>query len=185
MIDEKLYNYFIYIIYMRIKTTKKALSPLIAAMLLFVITFAISATVSYWFRDSTNDYMVIGNEQQKILESCTSQMIKITDVRIKDNAYHNESSITVFIKNDGSMGNSTFVEARAFNSVNSTPCLLNLSDTIVEAGKTTSAVNANCGSIYFGNSNNKKFNYVTVTTTCAKVEDKFGDSAVEIPTWLD
>lgn len=164
---------------------KKALSPIIATILLFVITFAISATVSYWFKDSTNDYIAIGNKQQNIIETCATQMIKITDVRIKDNAYHNESSITVFIKNDGSMGNSTFVEARAFNTINTTPCFLNLTDIVVEAGKTTSAINNSCDSIYFGNSNNKRFDYVTVTTTCAKVEDKFGDSAVETPTWLD
>jgi len=168
-----------------VRKTKKAISPLIAVILLFVITFVLGATVSNWLKTSTDSYIGVADEQQEVLETCTSQLIKITDVRIDDNPYHNESSIIAYIKNDGSIGNATLVEVNAFSTQNATACSLAISNGNLSVGKTTSAFNSSCGSIYFGNSTNKKFDYVVVTTTCTGSEDKFGDSSTERPTWLD
>ena len=164
---------------------KKGISPLVAAILLFVITFVLGATVTNWLKSSTDSYMHVADEQQGVLEACTSQLLKITDVRIDDNSDHNESSLIVYIKNDGSIGNATLVDAKAFNTVNVSGCSLNITNKILSVGKTTSAINTSCGSIYFGNSTNKKFDYVIVTSTCSGSQDKFGDSIKEIPTWLD
>ena len=167
------------------KRTKKAISPLIAMVLLFVLTFVLGATLSSWFKDSFDSYTAVADEQQSALETCTSQNIKISDVRIQDNDNHTESSITVYIKNDGSIGTATLTEAKAFNTVNSTPCILNITNTSLPVGKTVGAINNYCGTIYFVNSSNKKLDYIIVTSTCSRDEDKFGDSPSETATWLN
>ncbi|MCK5176831.1 MAG: hypothetical protein KAQ92_03845 [Candidatus Aenigmarchaeota archaeon] len=166
------------------ESIKKAVSGLIAMALVFVVVFVMGVTLSNWFKDSVDAYATVTDEQQSTPETCNSQNIKIINVKIQNNEYRNESSITVYIKNDG-IDTATLTEAKAFNTLNSTPCILTISNTTIPVGKTILAINNNCGTIYFGNSSNKKFDYIIVTSTCSEDENKFGDSTSETATWLN
>lgn len=139
---------------------KKAVSPMVATVLLVVFTIGISILIIDWIRGYTKETSTSSQEVTSKLEECNMQDIKIRQ------AYLSNTSARLIILNTGS-AKTKLAAASIFNK-SGHYCAFNITNaTILDIGETFT-LDTNCTII---NKTCGNFDRVYVTTQCSGVSD--------------
>jgi len=149
-------------------TNEKGVSPLIAAVLLIVISVTISGLVFSWLNTFTVDAQRKVDNRTGEAVNCAGASIHIKEVYLQNSS--GTSTIRTIVENTGYVNNLTISGAQVFNTTgnnftaNNTPLAFNRGDiaTLLFTGVSISQ----CAN----------FSKVFVSTTCGGINDMFDGS---------
>ncbi len=148
-------------------TKRKAVSPLIAVVLLIVFTVAVSTMIMSWMNTYTKDTTAGASSNTDTVIACSKQTVKIpasSGVTTIGNL-----NVTVYVENNGQM-NTTIKKVIAFDSANAA-CEISSTEQTLEVGDFEAFGPVNCTAV------NPDWSggvcRARVTTTCGGIYDEW------------
>ncbi|MCK5474850.1 MAG: hypothetical protein KAI53_05580 [Candidatus Aenigmarchaeota archaeon] len=150
-------------------TKRKAVSPLIAVVLLIVFTVAVSTMIMSWMNTYTKDTTAGASSNTDTVIACSKQTVNIpTATGVSTDETGGYLNVTVNVENNGQM-NTTIKKVIAFDSANIV-CELSSTEQTLEVGDFQAFGQINCSNATGWSGGVCR---ARVTTTCGGIYDEW------------
>ncbi len=155
-------------------TKRKAVSPLIAVVLLIVFTVAVSTMIMSWMNTYTKDTTAGASSNTDTVIACSKQTVNIptTTGVSTDETVTGTFNVTINVENNGQM-NTTIKKVIAFDIVN-TACEISATEQTLEVGDFEAFGPINCTGTTGWSGGVCR---ARVTTTCGGIYDEWVNSS--------
>lgn len=146
----------------------KAISPLVATVLLVVFAIGISTLILTWTQTYTKSSISTAEAKSEVIFECSSANIDVESVYMAENETSNMTVIDVDVVNTGHSP-VTLLQAFVWDKAGAF-CSLNITEPLLNEGETTRVSNSNC-SLFVNDTTCSTFDRVKVSTNCGGVFD--------------
>lgn len=146
----------------KLKKSKKAISPIVAAVFLLVIAVAVGYTMFPWFKESVQDIAGQTETIQSDANKCLQSSILVSNVTIDP-----DGNISAIIENTGSYDLKVKSILAMDNETESCTMAFNPS---IGAGR-SAFLNMNCSNVFYNDCSD--FKKLIVSTNCSGISSTF------------